>query len=185
MNAIRKLRTPIHIVAVIMLLLASGALTAQQRKGWKAGEFRGLVAGKSTRKDIVRVLGDSAPKKTAHLEVYGYAGKGDFGSNVTVEVNRATGVVETITERFSPNITRTQARKKFGENYSEDQYSIADCPHEGSNAMAYRDPNGPIGLIVYPKQGLVLWPNQEGFDISAALYLAEPLPGKKPVCRKQ
>ncbi len=185
MSAIRReaVRTTARVLAV--LLLASAGLAGQQRSAWKPGEFRGLVAGKSTRKDIVCVLGATTPKTTAHLETYDYPGKGDFGSNVIVEVNRATGVVETITERFAPNITRTQARKKFGERYNEVQYSIADCPHEGVNAPVYRDPKGPIGLIEYPQQGLVLWPNAEGFDIAAALYLAKPMPGKRPVCSKR
>ncbi len=171
-------------VCVLCVLATSCGLAAQQRGTWKPGDFRGLTAGKSTRKDVVRVLGAGTPKTTAHLEIYSFAGKGDFGANVFVEVNRATGVVETITERFAPNITRTQARKKYGERYDEVQYSVVECAHEGVNAMAYRDPKGPIGLIEYPQQGLVLWPNEEGFDIAAALYLAKPLPGKKPVCAK-
>lgn len=184
MKSVWRWRTAVNLLAMAMPL-ASVGLVGQQRSGWKAGEFRELVAGKATRKDVVRVLGASTPKTTPHLEAYSYPGKGDFGANVTVEVSRATGRVETITERFSPNITRTQARKKYGENYNEGQYSVAECPHESVNAMAYRDPNGPIGLIEYPRQGLVLWPNQEGFDIAAALYLAKPLPGKKPGCGKQ
>lgn len=184
MKSVWHWRTTVNFL-VMAMLLASVGVAAQQRKAWKAGEFRGLVAGKATRKDVVRVLGASTPKTTPHLDIYSYPGKGDFGSNVTVEVNRATGRVETITERFAPNITRTQARKKYGENYNEVQSSVAECPHESVNAMAYRDSNGPIGLIEYPQLGLVLWPNQEGFDIAAALYLAKPLPAKKPVCGKR
>ncbi len=167
------------------LLLAAAGLSAQQRPEWKPGNFRGLLTGKSTRKDVTRALGAATPKKGRHIETYMYPGKGDFGANVIVEVNSATGVVETITERFSPNITRTQARKKYGDNYKEIQYSIADCPHESANALVYRDPNGPIGLLVYSQQGIVLWPNEEGFDIAAALYLAKPLPNKRPVCSKR
>ncbi|MDT8068651.1 MAG: hypothetical protein ROO76_10865 [Terriglobia bacterium] len=168
-----------------LLVCAGGGLSAQQNRPWKPADFRGLVAGKSTRKDVIRMLGAATPKRGRQLETYSYAGKGDFGANVIVEVRLATGVIETITERFSPNITRTQAHKKYGEDYREVQYSVADCPHEGVNALAYRDPNGPIGLLVYSKQGIVLWPNHEGFDIAAALYLARPLPSKRPVCPKR
>ncbi len=171
-------------LSVVVLLVSTG-LAAQQRNAWTPGEWQGIVAGKSTRKDVVRVLGANTAKATPHLETYSYPGKGDFGASVIVEVNRGTGVVKTITERFSPNITRTQARKKFGERYNEVQYSIADCPHEGINALLYRDPKGPIGLIEYPQQGLVLWPNGQGFDIAAALYLAKPLPVNKPICAKK
>jgi hypothetical protein len=168
-----------------MVAGAGCTLAAQQGSPWRPGQFKGLVTGKATRKDVFRVFGAREPKKGTRIEVYEYPGKGDFSADVIVEVSRATGVVETITEKFSPNITRTQARKKFGERYNEVQYSVAECAHEGMNALAYRDPKGPIGLIEYPQQGLVLWPNQEGFDIAAALYLAKPLPGRKPVCAKR
>jgi hypothetical protein len=172
------------VISCSLIVGATCGLAAQQRNAWRPGQFKGLVAGKSTRMDVARVFGASVPKKVARIELYEYSGKGDFSADVTVEVARTTGVVETITERFSPNITRTQARKKFGEKYNEVQYSVAECPHEGMNALAYRDPKGPIGLIEYPQQGLVLWPNQEGFDIAAVLYLAKPLPKRKPKCAK-
>lgn len=134
---------------------------------------------------MIRVLGANEPKKQKRLETYTYPGKGDFSSTLIIEVDRATGVVETITEQFSPNVTRTQAHKKYGNDYREVQYSIADCPHEGVNPLAYRDPKGPVELIEYRQSGLILWPNREGFDIAAAVYLAKPLPGKRPVCAKQ
>lgn len=167
-------------------LLASSMAVAQVRGAtWKPGEFSGLVAGKSSRKDVIRVLGANDPKKEKRLETYSYRGKGDFSSTLIIQVNRATGVVETITEQFSPNITRTQAHKKYGNDYREVQYSMLDCPHEGVNPLAYRDPKGPVELIEYPQKGLILWPNREGFDIAAAVYLAKPLPRKRPVCAKQ
>ena len=170
----------------IACLLGSSMAMAQGRSaGWTPGEFSGLVAGKSTRKDVIRVLGANEPKKQKRLETYTYPGKGDFSSTLIIEVDRATGVVETITEQFSPNVTRTQAHKKYGNDYREVQYSIADCPHEGVNPLAYRDPKGPVELIEYRQSGLILWPNREGFDIAAAVYLAKPLPGKRPVCAKQ
>ncbi|MGE5111921.1 MAG: hypothetical protein ACM3JB_13755 [Acidobacteriaceae bacterium] len=167
-------------------MLSSSIAVAQGRSAaWKPGEFSGLVAGKSTRKDVIRMLGANEPRREKLQETYTYSGKGDFSSTLIIEVNRATGVVDTITEQFSPNITRTQAHKKYGNDYREVQYSIADCPHEGVNPLAYRDPKGLVELIEYPQKGLILWPNREGFDIAAAVYLARPLPGKKPACAKR
>ncbi len=91
--------------------LGSSMAMAQGRSAaWTPGEFSGLVAGKSTRKDVIRVLGANEPKKQKRLETYTYPGKGDFSSTLIIEVDRATGVVETITVQFSPNVTRTQAQ---------------------------------------------------------------------------
>ena len=169
-------------IAVVLLL--SGFATAQQGPVWKAGQFRELVTGKANRKDVVRVLGAAKPTKTGKLETYSYEDKGEFGGKVLVDVNAATGVVESVTEHFSPNLTRTQAYKKYGKDYNEVRYSISSCPQEGSTPMVYRDAKGGIELLEYPKKGLILWPNQYGFDIAAAVYRAKALPGKKPQCGK-
>jgi hypothetical protein len=51
--------------------------------------------------------------------------------------------------------------------------------------MVYRDAKGGIELLEYPQKGLILWPNQYGFDIAAAVYRAKALPGNKLVCGKK
>jgi hypothetical protein len=176
-----------HVPALLLgVMLISVGLGAQQtKKPWKAGQFGELVTGKSTRKDVIRVLGESKPTKSGKLETYTYPDKGDFGGKVLVDVNSATGVVEAVTVQFSPNITRTQAYKKYGKNYNEVRYSVSTCPQEGSTPMVYRDAKGGIELLEYPEKGLVLWPNQYGFDIAAAAFRARALPEKKPVCGKK
>jgi hypothetical protein len=166
-----------------VLLFCGGAL-AQNSGTWKAGQFKELLTGKANRKDIVRVLGDAKPTKSGKLETYSYSDKGEFGGKVLVDVNAATGVVEAVTEQFSPNLTRTQAYKKYGKDYNEVRYSVSECPQEGSTPMVYRDAKGGIELLEYPKKGLILWPNQYGFDIAAAVFRAKALPGKKPLCGK-
>lgn len=179
---IYKLRGRIGLLPAVLVL--GGCASAQQAVTWKAGQFRELLTGKATRKDVVRVLGDVKPAKSGKLETYSYADKGEFGGKVMVDVNVATGVVEAVTEQFSPNLTRTQAYKKYGKDYNEVRYSISTCPQEGSTPMAYRDAKGGIELLEYPKKGLILWPNQYGFDIAAAVFRAKALPGKKPLCKK-
>lgn len=172
----------IRIFLVLVLALLAGAGFYQQR--WKPAQYGELVAGKSTRKDVLRVLGNATPKKSGSLESYSYPGKGDFGGEVIVEVSGATGIVESVIVQFSPNITRTQARKKYGDNYREVRYSISDCPHDSILPLAYRDTKGGVELLEYPQNGLLLWPNQYGLDIAAAVYRAKELPKVKPKCRK-
>jgi hypothetical protein len=174
----------LSVLTILCLLFwASRALT-QQSTAWRPGQFGELTAGKSTRKDVVRLLGAGQPKRGARLETYAYPHRGDFSGDLFVEVNRLSGIVETITVQFPTNLTRTQAYKKYGRDYNEVNYSIGDCSHEGLNPPAYRDPKGPVELIEYPSKGLVLWPNREGFDFAAALYLAKPLPKSRPNCGK-
>jgi hypothetical protein len=167
------------------VIFIASALAQQPAKSWKAGQFGELVPGKSTRKDVIRVLGESKPEKNGKLETYTYPGKGDFGGKVLVDTNSATGIVESVTVQFSPNITRTQAYKKYGKDYYEVRYAISTCPQEGSTPMVYRDPKGGIELLEYPQKGLILWPNQYGFDIAATVYRAKALPEKRLVCGKK
>lgn len=168
-------------MALAGVTLFSVCLFAQSEP-WKPGEFGGLETGTSNRKDMLRVFGNAVAKKTARVEIYRYPGKGDFGGDVSVEVGRRTGVVESITVQWSPNITRTQAYKKFGRVYDEVHYSIAKCG-DGVNPPVYRDPNGALELIEYPDKGTILWPNQMGFDFAAAVFRAKPLPKIKPSCK--
>jgi hypothetical protein len=183
---LRNLRiAALKTAPAFLVVIALGISALAQGPAWKAGQFKELLTGKATRKDIVRVLGDVKPTKSGKLETYSYADKGEFGGKVLVDVNAATGIVEAVTEQFSPNLTRTLAYKKYGKDYNEVRYSISDCPQEGSTPMVYRDAKGGIELLEYPRKGLILWPNQYGFDIAAAVVRAKALPEKKPRCVKK
>jgi hypothetical protein len=180
--AIRKQTLSHQCVAVLITVLFAIAGQAQSR-AWTPGRFGELVTGKSKVKDVLRVLGPAEPKQGRRLNTYVYPGKGDFGGDLVVEVSRATGIVETITSKLIQNITRTEAYRKFGKNYYEVTYEVAKCG-EGTNPSVFRQVNGPVELVEYPQSGVVLWPNAYGYDIAAVVYLAKPLPMRKPNCPK-
>lgn len=169
---------PFSRFAVLVVALASICLA----QSWVPGRSGELVTGKSRTKDVLRVLGPAEPTIGKTLLTYTYPGKGDFGGELTVEISRATGIVQTITSRPKQNITRTEAYRKFGKEYNEVNYSVAKCG-EGTNPPVYRDTNGAVQLLEFPKQGVILWPNRYGFDIAAIVYRAKPLPATKPHCR--
>ena len=171
-----------HFIFVQTLLISALALSLAGQS-WTPGKFGDLTTGKSKAKDVLRVLGPAEPKTGKALIAYTYHGKGDFGGDLVVEVSRATGIVESITSRPEQNITRTEAYRKYGRNYNEVNYAVAKCG-EGTNPPVYRDKDGPVQLLEYPKQGIILWPNAYGFDIAAIVYRAKPLPATKPQCKK-
>jgi hypothetical protein len=170
--------SPPSRLAVVVIGLASICLA----QSWVPGRFAELITGTSRTKDVLRVLGPAQPKVGKSLITYSYPGKGDFGGDLTVEISRSTGIVQTITSRPEQNITRTEAYRKFGRDYNEVHYSVAKCG-EGTNPPVYRDKNGAVELLEYPRQGVILWPNRYGFDIAAIVYRAKPLPATKPHCR--
>ena len=169
--------------AAFVVLCFFTTLGASAQTAWTPARFGEVVTGRSKAKDVIREFGPAEPAKGKKLITYTYPGKGDFGGDLVIEISRATGLVETVTSRPSQNITRTEAYRKFGKDYLEITYSAAKCG-EGTNPPVYRDKNGPIELLEYPKQGIILWPNAYGFDIAAILYRAKPLPFTKPDCPK-
>lgn len=171
--------------AILAVGLVAVAGSAQQPALWKPGQFKELLTGKAKRKDVTRLLGETKRAKSGKLETYTYPDKGELGGKLLVDVDAASGIVESIIEQFSPNLTRTQAYKKFGKDYREVHYSVSTCPQVGSTPMVYRDPKGGMELLEYPQKGIILWPNQYGFDIAAVVYRAHPLPMKKPICSKK
>jgi hypothetical protein len=128
------------------------------------------------------VFGNAEPKQSGQYEIYSFPGKGEFGGDVFVEVSRTSGKVEQITIKFSPNLTRTTTYKHFGNNYNEVHYSTAKCG-DGVNPPVYRDSKGWLELLEIPSKGLILWPNEVGFDIAAVVFRAKPLPKSKPPCK--
>ncbi len=176
-HAFRFAVLPLSRFAVVLFVLTSLSFA----QSWTPGRYGELVTGKSKTRDVLRILGPAKPKIGKRLVTYTYPGKGDFGGELTVEISRATGIVQTLTSRPEQNVTRTEAYRKFGNDYNEVTYSVAKCG-EGTNPPVYRDKKGIVELLEFPKQGVILWPNRYGFDIAAIVYTAKPLPVTKPRC---
>ena len=72
--------------------------------------------------------------------------------------------------------------KELGQDALTAHFSQARC----AAAALYRDPAGAIELTLYPARGIVLWPDQFGYDFAAILYVARP-PGasRAPACVSQ
>lgn len=175
----------------LFLLLLGGLLFGLPGFGappsrWSAASFRGLVVGHSAGADAVRVLGmpDSrrsgvnSPALAAPAEELIYRGRGDHKGDLAVRLDRSRTIVE-IQESFPVAIPRTRIYKEFGPNPVTAHYSIARCAGD----VLYRDAAGAIELTLYPERGLVLWPDQYGYDFAAILYLARaPGANHAPAC---
>lgn len=165
--------------------LAASAQTNPSK--WSPGEFRGLTAGKSTKADMVRVLGnpDGEPGRASDptMLLYKYEGKGDLQGRIEVAVRKTDNVIVNISENLPVALPRTPAYKRFGHDYRSVSYSRADCAAKQGIAPLYRDPRGPIEMIEYPERGVALALDQYGYDIASILYLSKP-PGaeRAPAC---
>jgi hypothetical protein len=161
-----------------VILLLTGSLFAAP-PAWTPANFRGLVLGRSHREDAVRVLStpDAVTRKPSGEELT-YKARGDHKGELLVRIDRA-GIIQEIQESFAVSIPRTQIYKELGQDALTAHFSTAKCAGDA----LYRNPRGAIELTLYPRRGIVLWPDQYGYDFAAILYLAQaPGLARVPAC---
>jgi hypothetical protein len=164
----------------VFVLLAHVA-TAQGN--WTPAEFRGLKLGTAKMEDIEGVLGRPDTKSFRNgSDILVYGRKGDNDGNLEFELRE--GVLFKVTEDLPVAMPRTVAFRKFGKDYTERRYDSARCVGRSGDDLLYRSSKGTVELLEYPKKGLLLWPDQFGYDIASVIYRARPLATRKPRCTK-
>ena len=146
---------------------------------WTAASFRGLTVGRARHEDVVRTLGNpDADNRTRNGEELIYKARGDRKGDLAVRIDRS-GIVTEIQESFAVAVPRTKIYQELGKDAMTAHFSRAKC---AADAL-YRDPRGAIELTLYPARGIVLWPDQYGYDFAAILYVVrEPGLARTPPC---
>jgi hypothetical protein len=183
MVSTRKLVLFTAAVAAVFFCLnaaAESAKTATPR--WKPANFHGMTMGKTHREDALRALGrPDAENKTKEGAELTYRARGEHKGDLTVKLS-PTALVTEIDEAFPVAIPRTHIDRELGKDAMTAHYSQAAC---AGNAL-YRDARGPLELTLYPRLGIVLWPDQYGYDFAAMRYMAtQPGLSHPPVCVKR
>lgn len=148
---------------------------------WTPAKYHGLAVGRARRAEVLRVLGEpQAINKVKDGNELVYRARGEHRGDITVKLSRA-GVVDEIREAFPVALPRTSLYRELGKDAVTARYGFAACT---GNAI-YRDARGPLELTLFPRLGVVLWPDQYGYDFAAMRYTAR-LPGlaRRPACVK-
>jgi hypothetical protein len=166
-----------RVSVTLLLFLCVSVFAATPR--WTPASFHGLTVGQAHREDALRALGSpDADQRTRDGEELIYKARGDHKGDLSVRLDRS-GMVSEIQESFPVAIPRTQIYKELGSDALTARFSWARC---AANAL-YRDPHGALELTFYPTRGIVLWPDQVGYDFAAMLYVArEPGLSRPPAC---
>jgi hypothetical protein len=148
-----------------------------------------LTIGKSTRADVLRVLGeskrlDTPPDQTLenpHPEVwYVYDGGGEFGGSLTVVIDKRTQVVLGID--LSPeNLSKDDAVKYFGPDYIVTRYNFDECLGSEESAPLYESANGTVVEIEYRHRGIALSINENG-KVNTISYVSKPIGAAESKC---
>jgi hypothetical protein len=186
----------LHVVLLITVLQTSGAQdTAKKlsnspsKETWRPGIYRGLVVGKSTQADMLRILGKPSWSgyepdveiKKGHMS-YSYSNQGEFSGEAVVYVT--WGTIRGITLEPKESIPRSVAIKRFGTDFIIRRYSADDCLNKGGSSPIYQDPKGAIKILEYPARGLVLNVDQYGYDIGSVSYTDGPPGSPDSRCKK-
>jgi len=160
-----------------ILLLSVGLFAAPPP--WTPASFHGLATGRARHEDALRALGPAdADTHTRTGEELVYKARGDHKGDLTVRLDRS-GVVFEIQESLPVAIPRTILYKEFGNDALTAHFSRAKC----AAGALYRDPGGAIELALYPARGIVLWPDQFGYDFAAILWVVrQPGLSRAPAC---
>ena len=173
------------LAAVLLSAAWCGAQSSPAKSAapirWTAATYQKLTLGRARRADVVRALGEpQSATKTKDGETLFYRTRGEHKGDLTVKLSR-TGVVEEISEAFPVALSRTALYRELGKDAVTAHFSFAAC---AGNAI-YRDPRGPLELTLFPRLGIVLWPDQYGYDFAAMRYSArQPGLERAPACVK-
>lgn len=164
-------------IAAAILLLTAALFAAPLH--WTPASFRGLTLGSAHRAEAIRLLGPpDADRRTGGGEELIYKARGDHKGDLAVSLDRSGAVME-IKESFPVAIPRSRLYKELGQDARTAHFSLARC----AGNVLYRDPAGAIELTLYPARGIVLWPDQFGYDFAAILYVAhQPGASRAPAC---
>jgi hypothetical protein len=166
---------------LLLVVLMLARISTAQGSGWTAAEFRGLKLGTAKMEDIQRVLGGPDTKSYKNgSDILVYGKKGDNDGNLELELR--DGVLFRVTEDLPVAMPRAVAFRKYGKDYVERRYAAANCTARSGDDLLYRSSKGVVELLEYPKKGILLWPDQFGYDIASVIYRARPLATRKPHC---
>lgn len=168
--------------------------TREKVRGWRAGTYRGLTIGKSTREDMLRVLGrplssvpsaDQDPPYPIIWNDYGRL-KGQLSGRLAVEVDSRTNRIVHIS--ITPdNMSKEDAIKHFGSDYILMGYRFCEgLPPEAEAGPVYEDPKSPeLDSLEYRSRGIAIHLDYQG-KVDEINFVSEPVGlASKAGCKKE
>ena len=129
------------------------------KRKWAPGVYRGLVVGKSSQADALRVLGKpewTGKESETRTPMMGFTVSEPVAGTLSVLLDH--GIIGEI--RLSPKepYSKNSIVKVLGPDYIIVHYSTDDCLGEGgSEPKIYENPDGDIESLEYRPRGIAVW----------------------------
>ena len=136
----------------------SNTQPASDNRQWRSATYRGLEVGKSTRQDMLRVLGKPKASVVPQARIttnpntiiaFHYGGPKGYAGNVIVGLEKATHLMAWI-ETSPESLSRDDVIKQFGSNYILTGYKPDDCFIDGQPQMLY-ETSAEAMYPIYPQ----------------------------------
>lgn len=173
------------VIGVYLLLSpAPYVQTAPDKnRGWRPATYRGLTIGKSTRTDMLRILGkplssgpsaDQDPPMPIIWNDYGMV-RDELSGQLAVEVDSRNDRIVSIS--ISPeHMTKEDAIRHFGNDYLLMGYD--SCPGQSPDVgvgLVYENPkSSSISHLEYRSRGIAIHLDYQG-NVNSVYYVYRPL----------
>jgi hypothetical protein len=193
------MRKVIFLASIYLVTLANShpSLYAQGAKSkspsWRPATYQGLTIGKSTRADMLRVLGkplssgpsaDQSPPRPIIWNDYGRI-EGELSGRLAVEVDSRNNRVVSVFIS-TDNMSREDVIKYFGNDYLLMGYDFCkDQPDSGGVGIVYENPaSHEIQYIEYRSRGIAIHVDQG--RVSGIYFVSGPMGlVSESECRKE
>jgi len=178
------------ILAAVMLasLVFQAGLKSQSQKQvsktWVPAVYHGLVVGRSTRSDVVRVLGKPEWKgneSDTGVPIISYTVSDPVPGTLVVYPRR--GILDAMALYPKAPITKKDIVRMLGSKYSMVRYASDDCLIDSGTAPIYESPDGPIKHMEYRNRGLAV--SFDGDKVEAIMFVDKPFGPTHSRCRGQ
>jgi hypothetical protein len=168
-------------VVVVISILSTPCL-AEEFSPWT---FRGLVMGKATVNDAIRLLGQpdnvSRDLRRGYNWIY-YHDLGPVPGGVEMYARLKDDVVETVVVYPTRKLSVAEALRQLGPGFELRRYRFDSCLGKATEAPIYESPDGPLQFLVSPGKGMALMV-EAGF-VQSIEYGSQPIGSAVSQCNK-
>jgi hypothetical protein len=192
------------VLLTLALAFSQAAAVKGDGEKWGAGNFRGLIIGKSTKADMLRRFGkprwsqtkpeDREEKEREEKERTRdrdqsarrvtwnhYENIGELPGITNIATDTRTGVIVRI-DFFPERLTRDEAIARFGPNYLVRRYEFDRCDRDEDHESLYESANGSLLTLEYRSRGVALL-IQSNDLVSTIRYVNAPIGSLRSKCQ--
>lgn len=154
---------------------------------WRAGTYRGITVGKSTRAEMVRSFGKSKwsevfdENKSKSETWYHYEGTWEFPGRLTIVVDNRTDIIRAV-DMYPKGLSREAAIKHFGEDYIVTRYDFDLCLGDEETAPLFESLSGSVISIEYRQRGIAVAVDDDG-KVDHITYVSGPIGAASSKCK--